>query len=474
MNINGGSLTIGNASSTGAFEIGNGVSTRGGWLTMTGGSLTYLGTDGLLLNILSGSVNGANISGGTATLTGVTLNQVNVAGATSSLTLSGGATLYLGGTGLVINQPSATAYAALGTATVGAITNWSSSVPITLTNTVTFQAADSGGTAHNISLNGILSGTGALVKTGGGTFTLSGTNTYAGTTTVSSGTLLANNKGGSATGTNTVTVISGGTLGGTGTIFGKVVWQPGAMALFTNSSPLTVANSVTLNNNTVTVNISGGTPLAAGSYTLMNYTATGSSGSFNATPVITGAGLAAADTATIITSGGTVSLVVNKTTPVLETAPTASAITYGQALSASTLSGGVVTNLSGTVVSGTFAFTSPSTVPGVGTAGESVTFTPTDTTGYNMVSLNVSVTVNPLVTNPQFNPITLGANGLVLSGTGGVTNGTYYVLGTTNLALPLNQWTPLLTNQFDNNGNFNFTNPLDPNLSQDFYILQVP
>jgi hypothetical protein len=63
MNINGGSLTIGNSSSTGAFEIGNGASTRGGFLTMTGGSLTYLGTDGLLLNTLSGSVNGANISG---------------------------------------------------------------------------------------------------------------------------------------------------------------------------------------------------------------------------------------------------------------------------------------------------------------------------------------------------------------------------------------------------------------------------
>jgi hypothetical protein len=306
--------------------------------------------------------------------------------------------------------------------------------------------------------------------------TLSGTNAYTGATTVSNGTLLANNNGGSATGTNTATVVSGGTLGGTGTIFGKVVWQSGAMALFTNGSPLTVANSVTLNNNTVTVVVPGLTPLGAGTNTLMLYTNAGSSGSFNATPVITGAGLAAGDTATVTTSGGTVSLVVvvNKTTPLLETAPTASAITSGQALSASTLSGGVVTNSSGTVVSGTFAFTSPSTVPGVGTAGESVTFTPSNTTNYNTVSLNVSVTVNPLAANPQFNPIILGTNGLVLSGTGGVTNGTYYVLGTTNLALPLNLWTPLLTNQFDNNGNFNFTNPLNPNLSQDFYILQVP
>jgi hypothetical protein len=50
----------------------------------------------------------------------------------------------------------------------------------------------------------------------------------------------------------------------------------------------------------------------------------------------------------------------------------------------------------------------------------------------------------------------------------------FYLLGTTNLAIPLTNWTRLLTNQFDNSGNFNFTNTMNTNSPQLFYILQVP
>jgi autotransporter-associated beta strand protein len=246
MNVNGGSLTIGNSSSVGAFEIGNGASTRGGFLTMTGGALTYLGTDGLLLNTLSGSANGANINGATsvATLTGVTLNQVNAAGATSWLVVSNGATLYLGNVGLVINQSSATAYASLGTATVGAITNWSSVVPITLTGLATFQAADAANSAHNISLGGILSGSGGLNKTGAGTLTLSGTNTFSGATTVNAGKLLVN---GVLAANGAVTVASGGTLGGNGIISGATTVQSGGILAPGNPpGALTFGSSLTL------------------------------------------------------------------------------------------------------------------------------------------------------------------------------------------------------------------------------------
>jgi hypothetical protein len=65
-------------------------------------------------------------------------------------------------------------------------------------------------------------------------------------------------------------------------------------------------------------------------------------------------------------------------------------------------------------------------------------------------------------------------NGLVFAGTGGVSGANYYLLSSTNLATPLTNWTRLLTNQFDNNGNFNFTNPVNTNLSKSFYILQAP
>ena len=72
-----------------------------------------------------------------------------------------------------------------------------------------------------------------------------------------------------------------------------------------------------------------------------------------------------------------VNVTVNKTTSGIDTLPTGSAITYGQALSASTLSGGVAS----ASLPGSFAYTNPASIPsGAGTASVSITFTPTDAT----------------------------------------------------------------------------------------------
>jgi MYXO-CTERM domain-containing protein len=71
-----------------------------------------------------------------------------------------------------------------------------------------------------------------LVKSGSGIATLTGANTYAGTTTVDEGTLLVNNASGSGTGTGDVSILSGATLGGTGSLGGTVnitgILSPGA------------------------------------------------------------------------------------------------------------------------------------------------------------------------------------------------------------------------------------------------------
>ncbi|HEX4122441.1 MAG TPA: glycosyl hydrolase family 28 protein [Verrucomicrobiae bacterium] len=77
---------------------------------------------------------------------------------------------------------------------------------------------------------------------------------------------------------------------------------------------------------------------------------------------------------------------------------------------------------------------------------------------------------------PNFSNVGIvSSNGnLTVSGTGGVTNGSYYVVVSTNIALPLNQWTRIATNQFDAGGNFTFTNGVDTNAGQQFYFLQVP
>jgi hypothetical protein len=79
----------------------------------------------------------------------------------------------------------------------------------------------------------------------------------------------------------------------------------------------------------------------------------------------------------------------NKITPVVTTWPAAASIVYGEALSASVLSGGVIAG-TGT---GTFVWTSGTTVPPAGTNSYEVTFTPANTTNYYTLAQNVSVTV---------------------------------------------------------------------------------
>jgi hypothetical protein len=174
-----------------------------------------------------------------------------------------------------------------------------------------------------------------------------------------------------------------------------------------------------------------------------------------------------------------INVTVNMQTPVLKTAPTASTITNGNPLSASVLTGGVVTNAFNTnVVAGTFAFTTPSATPGVGTANQSVTFTPTDTTDYNSITLNVSVTVvagPSAVTALKFtgSPVVSGTN-LTFSATN-TGAGTFYLLSSTNVASAPGNWKPLWTNVAAGSSSFTATatNAVTPALGRQFYILST-
>jgi alpha-tubulin suppressor-like RCC1 family protein len=114
----------------------------------------------------------------------------------------------------------------------------------------------------------------------------------------------------------------------------------------------------------------------------------------NASYTISGATLSDAGAYAVVVAGtcGTTTsvaatLTVNRITPSVTTWPTASDLTFGQTLAASTLSGGTCS------VAGAFAFTAPGTVPAVGAALQGVTFTPIDTNSYNSVTGSVSVTV---------------------------------------------------------------------------------
>ncbi len=60
-----------------------------------------------------------------------------------------------------------------------------------------------------------------------------------------------------------------------------------------------------------------------------------------------------------------------------------------------------------------------------------------------------------------------------MSGAGGTNSGTYSVLTSTNLAMPLGLWTPVATNQFGSQGQFVFTNIAPTDAPQLFYLLQM-
>lgn len=143
------------------------------------------------------------------------------------------------------------------------------------------------------------------------------------------------------------------------------------------------ASAITFGQTLASSTLTGGTAAVAGSFAFTTPTTAPSAGTALQSVTFT-----PTDTADFYAVTSTVSVTVNKATPTVSVWPTAGAITFGQTLASSTLTGGTAS------VPGSFAFTTPTTAPTAGTAAQSVTFTPTDTTDYNAVTNTVSVTVN--------------------------------------------------------------------------------
>jgi len=165
-------------------------------------------------------------------------------------------------------------------------------------------------------------------------------------------------------------------------------------------STTSASGLLTLNKSTPTVSTWPSASAIAYGQTLADSTLSGGSasvsGSFAFTTSTTAPNVGTAaqsvtftptDSSNYGTVTGSVSVNVTKATPSVTTWPTASNITYEQTLAASTLSGGAASP------AGTFAFTTPATAPNAGTAPQSVTFTPTDSSNYDTAAGNVSVTV---------------------------------------------------------------------------------
>lgn len=284
--------------------------------------------------------------------------------------------------------------------------------PITLNGNCVVNA---GGTS--LTLSGTISGSGSLNKTGGSVLSLTGNATYTGSTVVNGGALFVD---GAKTGGSGITVNATGTLGGVGSISEPVTiaangtLSPGNAA--TPSAALRVANSLSLGG-TVALDV-----LKSGGAFVND----------------------AVSNVTALTFGGTLQVNVDASSELLAT-------------------GDVIKLFDAASYTGSFSSLLPAT-PGAGLTWD---------TSSLAVNGTLKVT-DALPPEPEIEGVVVSGGNIVLSGTGGAPNGTYYVLTSTNVALPLVNWTRVTTNLFDSTGGFSATNVVDPNVPQQFFLLQLP
>jgi len=384
------------------------------------------------------------------------------------------------------------AYCLNGSLTVGEISGSASSAMSSTAWTI-------GGRNTDATFAGIISGN-SITKVGTGIWTLSGNNTYNGTTTISAGAIQVGAGGNTGTlgagnvtdnsslvfnrydnvvcsnlvsGAGSLTQAGGGvlTLTAADTYSGATFITAGTLAL-TNSA--SIANSVKVNlANGALFDVNG---ITGHAMTLSSGRMISGDGSLNGSfTVAAGATLApgnndlgALNFSNSLTLNSGSKTIVNvshdlQTNNVISVAAT---FTYGGALVVSNaddpLQGGDAFPLfNAPAFAGNFSgITLPALTPGLYWDTSTL---PTDGT------IRVGIETPPVIGG-----ISASGGKLVLSGTGGVTNGTYYVLTSTNIATPVTNWLRLLTNQFDGSGNFSSTNIINPGSPQSFYLLQLP
>lgn len=228
---------------------------------LSGVTPTYIGTGARTLQLLGNSTGSSSLQGplhdGTGGSTSVfkdgsgawTIGSNAGSDYTGDTTVNAGLLVIGGANGISPNttvrvNTGATFRLDAATQTISNLQNGTGgggtvSMNITGTTTLTVQAGSFGGILQNQSGTKIL----ALAKTTGGILALSGANTFSGGTTVSVGTLLVNNTTGSGLGTGNVSVTSGATLGGTGTITpgaGNAITVSGILAPGSSATPATL------------------------------------------------------------------------------------------------------------------------------------------------------------------------------------------------------------------------------------------
>ncbi|WP_164897260.1 autotransporter-associated beta strand repeat-containing protein [Pseudomonas alkylphenolica] len=228
--LNGGGLVLGadSALGSGTLAVANGTTLDASTAVALSnavnltGSLGIGGTADLTLN---GNVsgNGSLIKYGVA---GLTLTANNA--------YSGGTTLFAGA--LTVGSNSALG---LGNLTVGGASTLGSSTAVTLGNDVLLNASLTNVGSHDLTLGGVISGSGGLNKNGNANLTLNGANLFQGGTLLNAGTLTLGTA--SALGSGAMTVAGNATLA--------------------TGAPLVLANNVNVN---ADLNIAGVNNLTLG------------------------------------------------------------------------------------------------------------------------------------------------------------------------------------------------------------------
>jgi hypothetical protein len=241
--------------------------------------------------------------------------------------------------------------------------------------------------------------------------------------------------------------------------------------LGTNTAGVVVAGNLTLDS---TLNITNGGGFGAGTYTLFTY-----NGTLTGTPLL-GAQPPGCNCSLSTNTARQVNLLVSSTNssspPAITDQPASRTVLVGSnalfnvgASGSAPLSYQWWFNTTNHVAYGTNASLTVSNAQ------------PAQAGRYRVIVTNAcgaatsSVAVLTVSVPPTFGDIRIAGGGsLVISGSGGASNGIYYVLASTNLAVPASQWICVATNQFDGASRFVFTNTPETNLPQRFYLLQLP
>lgn len=269
--------------------------------------------------------------------------------------------------------------------------------------------------------------------------------------------------------TNGTTQTYSGAISGNGSFRRSVNGELGGVTIFSASNsysgPTLVDNGTLLVNGSISTNV----------VTVTNLGTLGGNGTIRGPVLVQNGGTLSAGTSigrlvisnALTFAGGSTNFVeLNKTTGTNDLVRGLTSVTYGGTLVVEVLSGTLAANDSfkifdATTYSGAFTNIVPAT-PGAGLM-------------WNTSGLVTNGTLKVVVVPPpQFTSAVVSGANLIAGGSGGNAGGSYHVLSSTNVALPVINWTPVATNVFDGAGNFFFTNGIVPGVPRQFFLIRLP